>query len=144
MTDVLIPAIKKSLDDIVSNGIHMLLYGKAAESRSGVSASRISYNSYWSNSKLSEPLRSNPVGSALDYDNIIFNNRGDAEAVLTAMDDILDQFGVVSVGDLYELSDVTTPSYTVNKYGWYNIRSAEVVRCRDGYMLKLPRAVVIK
>lgn len=142
LTDVLIPALKKSLDDIVSNGIHMLLYGKAAESRSGVSASRISYGSYYSKSQ-SEPLRANPSASALDYDNIIFSNRGDAEAVLVAMEDILDNYQVVSIGDLYELSDIPTPNYTVNKYGWTNLRSAQVIRVSEGYMLKLPRALPI-
>ena len=141
LTDVLLPAVKKSIDDIVSNGIHMLLYGKAAESRSS-GISKISYNSYYSGRGLSEPVRAGS-NSAFDYDNIIFENRGDAEAVLVHMQDILDQFGQVSVGELYDLADVAAPSYTVNKYGWTNLRNAQVLRCRDGYILKLPRAVMI-
>lgn len=31
ITDVLIPATKKAIDDVVSNGIKMLLYGKGAK-----------------------------------------------------------------------------------------------------------------
>ena len=142
VTDVLIPAIKKSLDDIVSNGIHMLLYGRAAESRSGSLASKISYSGFYQKSYNDRERQVDT--SAFDYDNIIFSNRGDAEAVLSSLDDIIDSYGVVSVGDLYELSDIAAPSYTVNKYGWTNIRSAEVIRCRDGYMLKMPRATVLK
>lgn len=138
--DWLIPAFKKTIDDLFTNGIHFLLYGKAAETRSGTLASKISYSGFYQNS----PSRQTSTSSVLEYDNIIFSNRGDAEAVLSAMDDAIDSYGVVSVGDLYELSNVPIPSYTVNKYGWLNIRSAEVIRCRDGYMLKLPRATVLK
>ena len=36
-----------------------------------------------------------------------------------------------------------TGNYTDNKYGWTNIRNAEVVRVRDGYRIKLPRALPI-
>ena len=141
LTDVLIPAFKKTIVDIVTNGIDMLLYGKTGISKSSSSLSRITYSgsSYYNYSKPSEPQRA-ASSSVFDYDNIVFDNRGDAEAVLTAMEDILDQFGVVSVGDLYDLADVPTPNYTVNKYGWSNIRSAQVIRVRDGYLLKLPKA----
>ena len=142
LSDVLIPAIKKTVDDVVSNGVHMLLYGKAAESK-GVTASKISYNSFY-NKYNSEPVRAGSY-SAFDYDNILFSNRGDAEAVLEAMDDIIDRYGIVSVGEYYELSDVPVPNYTVNKYGWKNISTAQIKRSNsgDGYFIKLPRAVVI-
>ena len=59
------------------------------------------------------------------------------------MDDILDQYGTVSVSDLYELADVACPHYTANKYGWTSLKNAQVMRCRDGYIIKLPRATVI-
>lgn len=36
-----------------------------------------------------------------------------------------------------------TGSYTDNKYGWTNIRNAEIVHVRDGWMIKMPRAVAI-
>lgn len=141
LEDWLIPSFKKTIDDLFSNGIHYLLYGRSAEPKSGSLASKISYSGFYQKSYNTDSRSVSPV---LDYDNIIFSNRGDAEAVLSAMDDIIDQYGVASVGDLYELSNVSIPSYTVNKYGWMNIRSAEVIRCRDGYMLKMPRATVLK
>jgi hypothetical protein len=47
---------------------------------------------------------------------------------------------LVSVADLYDLVGVTG-NYTDNKYGWTDIRSASVIRVRDGYMLKLPKAL---
>ena len=50
---------------------------------------------------------------------------------------------MVSVMDLYDLVGITG-QYTDNKYGWTNLRNAEPVRTRDGYMLKLPRAIPLK
>lgn len=142
LTDVLIPSFKKALADIVTNGIDMLLYGKSGVSNSSrVTASKVSYSNYYM--KPAEPSRQVPSGSVLDYDNIIFSSRGDAEAVLTSMDEMVDRYGVVSVGDLYDMADVSTSNYTVHKYGWTNIRSAQVVRVRDGYMIKLPKATPI-
>lgn len=142
LADVLVPAFKKTIADIVTNGIDILLYGKTGVSKSGTNASKISYGSYYQRS-YNEPIRANQSASVFDYDNIIFDNRGDAEAVLSSMDELLDQFGIVSVADFYELSNVPCPNYTANKYGWINIRNAQVLRARDGYIIKLPRAQVL-
>ena len=143
LSDVLIPSFKKAIQDIVTNGIDMLLYGKVSGNRSGSNISRISYGSYYSGSRLSEPSNKPERSSVFDYDNIVFGNRGDAEAVLSAMDDIMDRYGFVSVGDFYDLADVPNNNYTVEKYGWKDIRSTQVIRARDGYIIKLPRAIPI-
>ena len=74
------------------------------------------------------------------YDDIFLETRGEAEAVLTRMDELIDEYGTVSVSDLYDLVGVTG-SFTDCKYGWTDLRSASVSRTRDGYMLKLPRAM---
>ena len=143
LTEVFIPSVKKTLDDMVSNGVHMLLFGRASETKGGVTASKISYNSFYQRS-YNEPVRAGSLSnSVFDYDNIVFSNRGDAEAVLEAMDDILDRYGLVSVAEFYELADVPAPNYTANKYGWNNIRSARIRGTRDGYIIQLPRAIVI-
>ena len=143
MTDVLIPSVKKALADIVVNGIDMLLYGKSGMTKTNSSVSKVSYSNYY-NRPYNEPVRAGSNGNSLDYDNIIFDNRGDAEAVLTSMEDILDQFGCVSVADLYDLADVAAPNYTVNNYGWTNLANAQVLRCRDGYIIKLPKVTSLK
>ena len=54
------------------------------------------------------------------------------------MDELIDTYGNVSVADLYDLVGKSS-EYTDNKYGWTNLRNAEPVRVRDGYMLKLPK-----
>jgi hypothetical protein len=58
------------------------------------------------------------------------------------MDELIETYGLVRVADLYDLVGITG-NYTDNKYGWMNIRNADIVRVRDGYMIKLPRAMPI-
>lgn len=144
--DVLVPAVKKAIDDIVSEGIHMLLYkGDPRRSGSRPSTSRINYGSFSNReSDRRENRRESGSRNGFDYNDIVFDTRGDAESVLDAMQDILDQYGVVSVGDLYDLSDVSIDNYMANKYGWTDLRRAEAIRVRDGYIIKLPRALPIK
>lgn len=140
--DVVVPYTKKLLDDLATNAVHMVLYGKTAESK-GVSASKISYNSFY-NKYNSEPVRAGS-NSSFDIDTILYSTRGDAEAVLEAMDDIIERYGFVTVSTYYEISDVQIPPYTKNKYGWKSVVGAKVRHAQygDGYVIDLPRAVLI-
>ena len=142
LMDVLVPAVKKALSDIVKDGVDMILYGETNRNRKNGNTSRVNYRGYYDR----EERRDRPSSRSrdyLDYDEIIFDARGDAEAVLDAMNDIIDQYGIVSVADLYDLANLDHPPYTMNKYGWTNIAGAKAMRVRDGYALKLPRAVPI-
>lgn len=133
--DVLLPAVKRAINDMVSEGIHMLLYGEKS-TKSSTPGSRVSYRSYYDK----PDSRTSRVGSPVyNYDEIILETRGEAEDVLSRMDEIIDQYGIISVADFYDLVGVSS-SYTDNKYGWVDIRTAEVIRTRDGYKIKLPRA----
>lgn len=140
--DVLIPAIKKAISDIVTNGIEILLYGES-RGRSGRSnADRVSYRSYYDGYSSRPSERMIPRSTGYSYDDIILASRGEAEDVLARMDELMETYGLVRVADLYDLVGITG-NYTDNKYGWTNIRNAEIVRVRDGYMIKMPRALPI-
>ena len=54
----------------------------------------------------------------------------------------MEEYDLVRVSDMFDLSGVTG-SYTDNNYGWTDIRSAEIQRVRDGYVIKMPRALPI-
>lgn len=142
--DVLIPAAKKAISDIVTNSIDMILYGEAGRSKkSNTPATKVSYGSYYNNGRNDrDGYRQSTSRSTYSYDEVILATRGEAEAVITQMDEIVAQYGFVRVADLYDLVGITG-SYTDNNYGWTDIRSAQVVRVRDGYLLKLPRALPI-
>ena len=140
--DVLVPAVKKAISDIVTNGIDMILYGGNSRPKSSnIPATRVSYTNY-SNISRPETRSVAPQRKSYSYDDIILETRGEAEAVLSQMDEIVSQYGFVKVADMYDLVGITG-NYTDNNYGWTDIRSAEVIRVRDGYMIKMPRALPI-
>ena len=134
--DVVVPTIKKTITDVVD----MILYG-GRTSRRGSSGPKISYRSFYDDPRDSRP---DPrLAQAYSYEEVILETRGDAEEVLDHLNNILDEYKIVSVADLYDLVGMAR-NFTDNKYGWTNLASADVVRTRDGYMLKLPRALPIK
>lgn len=140
--EVLIPAIKKAISDIVTDGIDIILYGES-RGRKRSTADRVSYTSY-SNRDYDRSSRDpRPIlSSGYSYDDIILTTRGEAEDVLSRMDELIDAYGLVRVADLFDLVGKTC-NYTDNKYGWTNIRNAEIVRVREGYWIKMPRAIPI-
>lgn len=144
--DVLVPAIKKAIYDIVTNGIDMFLYGGSGRGKSNSSGQKVSYGSYYdrknNNNGNNRGSENNKNRNGFDYDEIVFNNRGEAEAVKDQMQATIGRYGVVTVADLYDMVDLSAP-YTSQKYGWMDVSNTEVVRVRDGYVLKLPRAVPI-
>ena len=141
-TEVLLPSFKNLISDAVKSGIDRLLFGDSSHRTNTNSnpASKISYSKYYteqSNYRPEVPVRRR---EAYDYNNIIFNSRGDAEAVLMRMDELISKYEVVSVADLYDLAGITG-DYTDYKYGWTDIRSARIERIRDGYIIRMPKAL---
>ena len=133
--DVLVPAIKKAVSDIVKDGIDMMLYGDKRSGSRG-SSSYVSYRSYSDNTSRNS-RRS--VRASYDFDDVVFDTRGEADEVLSSMDELMDRYGVVSVADMYDLCGMTC-NYTDNKYGWKSLARADISRVRDGYIIKLPKA----
>lgn len=142
--DVLVPAVKKAISDIVRDGIDMILYGDSGRSKNKSNGTYVSYRSY-GNSRDERHSSSNSQrsNSRFDFGDITFETRGDAEYVREQMDEIIDRYTTVTVADLYDLAGLTPP-YTSNNYGWTNIRNADIARLRDGgYAIKLPRPMPI-
>lgn len=146
LSDVLVPAVKKLITDIVKDGIDMIFYGGTGYSRDRGpgSSSRtpyVSYNRFSDRRDDYRPYNDARPRGGYNYDDVILDNRGDAEIVLRQLDDLMTTYKVVRVADLYDLVGLPQ-NYTDNNYGWTNIRNASIERLRDGrYMLKMPRAL---
>lgn len=142
LMDVVVPGIKNAIADAVS----IFLFGETG--RLGGrrdKGSRVSYQKYYDDRRddRREYGRPRPAAAGFDYDDIIFETRGDADLVLDQLESAIANYGLASVADLYDLAGITCHSYTANKYGWTDIRTAKVIRIRDGYTLQLPRTVQI-
>lgn len=129
---IVVPAVK----DIILDAVRVFLGVDKKAGRSS-NASKVSYRSCYEKDTQRESGRLRTKVN-YDYDDIVLDNRGEAEEVLSRMDELIDMYGLVSVADYYDLVGVTG-KYTDNKYGWNDIQTASVVRVRDGYMIKLPR-----
>lgn len=140
--DVIIPALKKVISDVVTDGIDMILYGGSGNSGRRSNVDRISYRNYYDNRSY-RPREERSYATVYDYDDIILSSMGEARDVLARMDELIDTYGMVSVADLYDLVGISG-NYTDNKYGWTSIKSARIVRVRDGYRIEMPRAMVIE
>ena len=135
--DVLVPAIKNAIVDIVTDGVNMI-FG-TGKKRSSSSSNYVSYRDCF---RRDDRIRDSRASNRFNYDDLIFESRGEAEAVRDQMDAMIDRYGVVTIADMYDMADISAP-YTSNKYGWTSLRNADVIRVREGYVIKLPRAMPI-
>lgn len=144
--DVLLPALKKLVSDVVTDGIDMILYGETGRTKKSSSSTGqyVSYSSYSSRDRDRSRYSSDSGRSSrMNLDDIEFERKSDADNVLRQMDEIIDRYHEVTVADLYDLAGLLAP-HTANRYGWTNISSAEPVRTRHGtWVIKFPRALPI-
>ena len=138
---VIIPAMKKTIMDVINVFLHP--DGKNRYSTSSSPSSKISYRDYYRNDDdLPFKDTKTSVASVLDYDSIVFDTRGEAEKVLSMMDEVISTYNAISIADYYEICGIDDANYTACKYGWRDIRTARVVRTTyNQYQIKLPKAI---
>ena len=121
------------------NELSELFKGETGSKTRRRSGDYVSYRDY---SNRDRDRRESPLRGRFDLDDLVFDYRRDAEATLEQMDDMIERYGWATVLDLYESADLgASAPWTANKYGWTSLRSAEVVKARDGYVIKLPKAM---
>jgi hypothetical protein len=146
MLDVLLPAFKDMVADAMTMGVEKMLWGEArSRSRTGARVGGlvgggVNYNKVSGGGWRPDPRdpRSSRR-SARDADEYIIETRVEAEHVLDSMVKLLEKYDQVTVSDLCDLVGETA-AYTDNKWGWTDLRGADIRRIREGYLLKLPPA----
>jgi hypothetical protein len=141
LMDVIVPKLTDMIISIVTDGVNIIFKGKPADRRS-----RNGYRDYagsyrgdrsYGSSDRDDDYRSRSVGR-MSYKDIVYETKADALNVLQEMQDIINEYGEVTVAALFEISEISD-NYTDTKYGWTNIDYAEPVRVDGGYGLRLPR-----
>ena len=135
-SDVLMPALQKLVVDIVKDGIDIVIYGGTRRDKNDRGSFRGNYVNY---SRYSDRERDrDSVRPRYQVDEIILDNRTDAEMVLDTLEDMIDRYGEVPVAAFYEMVNMPS-SHTDEKYGWTSMANARIDRVRDGYSLRMPR-----
>lgn len=144
LKDVLVPAIKDTISEMIKSGVDMMFFGESRHGKkSSTPASRISYTGFYNSGNSPKPTRAQNLSrSTYSYDDILFDNRGDAEAVLDQLCLLIDSYNWATVGDLYDLAGITG-DYTSRNYGWMDLHTAKVVKVRGGYVIDLPKAMPV-
>lgn len=146
--DVLGPAFRDMIADAVTGGVERMIFGESSPGRSrrsrGNSVGHTAYNRYASSSSTrssrDEPRRdiSRRARANHSFDEIILPNRVDAEEVIDRLYEMVEKYEVATVMDLYGLVGVPS-NYTDDKWGWTDLRNADVSRVKGGYLLNLPK-----
>lgn len=151
--DVLFPALRDMISDIGHSSIDILMggrgYGGYDRRRYSYDRHRerdnyISYNRMYDDRRPRrrdyEDDRRPSRRGRIDLDDLVFDYREDAEDCLDRMLDKIEDYGVVSVGYLYDLLGRTVyGDFTKEDWGWEDLSAARVRKVRDGYLLDLPR-----
>lgn len=167
--DIFIQSIQTTISDVATNTIHTIsdvattsikraIFGESYDDR------RRNSNDYWYGSRryVDNRMSSSRGRGYVDYSrqseralhhksenlsNVVrvieFDSANDANEVLSYMIDSVDQYGLVTVADFYELSDVAS-KFTDHQFGWTNLDGVRVVPIRGGgFYISFPPAVPV-
>ena len=156
--DILIPSAFETMNDMGHNLIDGMMYGNGDKksSNKGYYARKKGHTSYdrisSGKSDKSSISRSGSRRRSLKFDDILFDERRDAEKVLAMLRGDLEdnEWGSVSVADFYdkyeEVTDVEIRprDFTEEKYGWEDLDDARVIAVRTSegrqWYIDFPRA----
>lgn len=143
--DVLVPAVKDTIVNIVTNGINAFIYGDTRPKQSRFNApygNRSSYTSYSSYSRPRQPEGSFRSGREVRYSSVdkepVVETRYEADLVIEELNNCIGEYDQATVGDLYDLLGFDT-DHTDYKWGWVDLSTATVRKVSDGWLIDLPR-----
>lgn len=144
---VIVPSLQKLLSDTFKQSLDWLIYGTKGSSSpySNQPYGNVSYSRYYQqqNPENQVPVwarpQQTPVPGPYAVNSILFAERADAEIVLARMQEAVDNYGMVSVADFYDMINQTC-SFTDQKWGWVNLNNdiAYVVRNGDQFSINFP------
>lgn len=149
--DILVPNMKDLVFDLIRGGAERSLYGTDQGRRpKGSGPRRVQYDRMFTGSTRSDLDRpggvrnmSSRARATHDFDDIILEDRGEADEILERLDDLVKDYEVATVADLYDLVGIGS-NIQDEAWGWTSLRGSSVTPVRGGYLLNLPRTEPIK
>jgi len=148
LMDVVIPGSKDIIFDGVTEGIRKWMFGGShrrgpTHPQSGATGyigyDRMARSGVGALRSMMGPQRamSRQARAAHNFDEIVIEQRVEAEEVIDKLYEVVSRYGSASVADFYELVGLA-PNHTDTRWGWSSLQGAGVTRVRGGYMLDLP------
>ena len=104
----------------------------------GSSRSRDDDSPYRDYSRASTRDRRRVSTSDVDFDNYIFSSKAGVDHAIDVLEDLLDEYGVITVADV-STQVGRTPRGVDNRWGWKSVRDFDSIRTSDGWILSVPR-----
>ena len=138
LSDVLVPNIKRLIQELVTSGINQLLYGNDYKpSKSSTSTSRVSYNNF-SNQTVNQPKRL----KGNDIIEIEVDTYTDSQNVIYQLQALVDQYNQATIADLYDLVGIDG-DFTDNNYGWKDLTRVSVIPYGRKFIIRMPRFIAL-
>ena len=169
--DIFIQSIQTTISDVATNTIHTIADVTTGSIKKAIFGDsyinddrRRNSNDYWYGSRryVDNRMSASRGRGYVDYsrqsekalhhksDNVSnvvrvieFDSANDANEVLSYMIDSIEQYGLVTVADFYELSGVAS-KFTDHQFGWTNLNGVRVVPIRGGgFYISFPPVVTV-
>lgn len=135
--DIFIPLIKDAILGTVETFLHGRSGFRGGKSSLGIKQNTPYNRMYQGNTK--SPVATTTTRTGYEYEDIVVNSRDDANEVLRKLNELIIQYDMVSVNDLYDMVGIIG-NHTDCKWGWTDISTARAERLRDGrYWIRLPK-----
>lgn len=144
---ILLPAFKRTAESMISNGAHMMIYREEPHGGNRSAGEqvvpRVSYRAAYEDRDPYYP-RDTGTYKGYEYGSVVLDDIGDANVVVDTIADALSRYGVLSVGELYDMCKISG-THTDYNYGWFSIpRNLRPIRTSDDrYLISMPRPMPI-
>ena len=141
--DLFIPGVKDAIYEVIGR----VLFGSNGSRKSsrGNGGTHVSYSSYYDsdrNGRSRDRVGHSSRRSDYDFSDIVLDTRGDAEEVLSSMEELVRKYGEASVQDLCNLVGIDS-QFTDTKYGWTDCRDFSYRRSGRGYILDFAKPIYL-
>lgn len=142
--DVILPGLRQLMFNMIVEGSERMILGASSKitGKKHDPRPRVSYDN---------PMRRrDPRSSRLpdqpphfqrrnrrEASDLVLTSREEAERILETLMEVVDQYQVASLADLYELVGLKS-SPIDQKWGWTYLTSADIRQVREGWLLELP------
>jgi len=144
VNNILIPGLKQLFYNMITGAAANIFYnGRTSSAPPPVQTySNPSYNTrgqgYWVSQ---QQMQTTPQPAKL-YNDILFDNAGAAQTVLSEMQLRVQQYGNVMVADMFTMAGLPNSNYILARWGWSDLSNASIVPGPNGgFIINLPTPV---